>query len=404
MSFYNIMKESAVQTPDDIGNDLDQIEKDILEDREDDADIASNGILNDNTDDFDPVSEGFMIMYESLYNHNQLLRAIGIHELNEAYNGRELILEAADVKAWFEKVKEIFVNAFNKICEVFRTAVNKLNFAATNDKNLIENNKDILEKAKTNKTAWEFEGYKYNNIRDSIGAVKAFAKELETEIVVPADNGGAPTPVKLSVDPTGEGNADYHQMYEIVLGINKAIDARDEKDANTLVADFMDKNIDALTADKTKEFANKVLEVFRGGKEKVKITSTDDGFGIDDLKSLLTTNRDLKYITDTYNKIKSQYKGIIKDLKALEKTIKKEDKTSIKLSICDVFVKYARLTNNLNTSVFTTMMKCARERRSQARAILNVIINNAKEQTDTTATKPEEPEEPKHESVFARVR
>ena len=401
MSFYNIMKESAVQTPDDIGNDLDQIEKDILEDREDDADIASNGILNDNTDDFDPVSEGFMIMYESLYNHNQLLRAIGIHELNEAYNGRELILEAADVKAWFEHVKDIFVKAFTKICEVFRTAVSKLNFAATNDKNLIENNKDILEKAKTNKTEWEFEGYKYNNIRDSISAVQAFAKELEDEIIVPADNGGAPTPVKLSVDPVGDGAADYHQMYDIVLGINKAIDACDEKGANTLVADFLDKNRKTLTADKTKEFANKVLEAFRGSNEKVKITSTDDGFGIDDLMSLLTTNRDLKYITDAYNKIKSQYKGILKDLKALEKTIKKEDKTSIKLSICDVFVKYARRANNLSTSVFTTMMKCARDRRSQARTILKVIINNAKEQTDTTAT---QPEEPKHESVFARVR
>lgn len=401
MSFYNIMKESAVQTPDDIGNDLDQIEKDILEDREDDADIASNGILNDNTDDFDPVSEGFMIMYESLYNHNQLLRAIGIHELNEAYNGRELILEAADVKAWFEKVKEIFVNAFKKICAVFKTVVNKLNFAATNDKNLIENNKDILEKAKTNKTAWEFEGYKYNNIRDSIGAVKAFAKELEDEIIVPANNGGDPTPVKLSVDPVGDGAADYHQMYDIVLGINKAIDACDEKGANTLVADFLEKNRATLTADKTKEFANKVLEVFRGSNEKVKITSTDDGFGIDDLMSLLTTNRDLKYITDAYNKIKSQYNGIIKDLKALEKTIKKEDKTSIKLSICDVFVKYARRANNLSTSVLTTMMKCARDRRSQARNILKVIINNAKEQTDTTDT---QPEEPKHESVFARVR
>lgn len=406
MSFYNIMKESAVQTPDDIGNDLDQIEKDIFEDREDDADIASNGILNDNTDDFDPVSEGFMIMYESLYNHNQILRAIGMHELNEAYNGRELILEAADVKAWFDKVKEIFTRAFAKICEVFKTFVKKLDFAANFDRDFVKNNKEILEKAKNNNIEWEFEGYKYPNIRDAIGAVKAFSKELEVEIEVPADTfSGETKPETLSIDPFGDGNANFHQMFEIVLNINKAIDAYNKEESNNLVTNFFDKNNDAMTAKITKEFANKVLDAFRGGKEKVKITANDTGFSIDELVALLTTNRDLKYIKDAYKTVKSQYDGILTDLKNLEKAIKTNtenpDKNPLKLRICDVFVAFAERANDLSRSAFTTMMKCAKDRRSQARAILKVIINNAKEQTDTTAT---QPEEPKHESVFARVR
>ena len=118
MAFYNVnMKpvvESAVQDPDDIGVDLNQVEKDIagpdgIEAHRDEVEAAEEGLIGD------PVAEAFDIMYEAEYNYNQIMKCIGIHEISEASMGRELVLEAEDSKGFFARVKEILTKMFARI-------------------------------------------------------------------------------------------------------------------------------------------------------------------------------------------------------------------------------------------------------------------------------------------------
>ena len=109
MAFYSVnmttIKEStAVQTPEDIGVDLDQVEKDIagpdgIEAHRDEVEAAEEGLIGD------PLEEAYFIMYESEYNYNQIMRCIGLNEISQAQLGRDLVLEAEDVTGFFATVK-----------------------------------------------------------------------------------------------------------------------------------------------------------------------------------------------------------------------------------------------------------------------------------------------------------
>lgn len=121
MAIYSY-KESAIddtiQTPDDVGVDLDQIEEDIagkdgIEAHRDEIEYADEEGVGD------PLEECATLIYESTYNMNQILKCLQIHDLHEASRGREMILEAVDIAGFFDKIYDALVIAFRKITEVF---------------------------------------------------------------------------------------------------------------------------------------------------------------------------------------------------------------------------------------------------------------------------------------------
>ena len=121
MAIYSY-KESAIedtiQTPDDVGVYLDQIEEDIagkdgIEAHRDEIEYTEEEGVGD------PLEECATLIYESTYNMNQILKCLKIHDLQEASRGRELVLEAVDVAGFCDKIYDALVAAWRKITEIF---------------------------------------------------------------------------------------------------------------------------------------------------------------------------------------------------------------------------------------------------------------------------------------------
>ena len=113
--------EDVINTPDNIGAELDEIEKAIagpdgIEASREEIEDAQTGLIGD------PIEEAFMIMYESEYNYNQIMHTIGIHELAAASMGRDFVLEAADREGFFKRISDWLKDMFAKIAKAFKYA------------------------------------------------------------------------------------------------------------------------------------------------------------------------------------------------------------------------------------------------------------------------------------------
>ena len=164
--YKNRLLESAatdldsVQTPGDVGVDLDQVEKDIMgpdgiEAHRDEVEDAVEGVVGD------PIEEAYMAMYESEYNYGQIMKVLGMAELREASMGRDLVLEAADIKGFFANVKKIIKNLFAKVVEAFKKAINYITSTIASDKKLVEKYKDKIEAGWD--TDWKAKGYLFKD-------------------------------------------------------------------------------------------------------------------------------------------------------------------------------------------------------------------------------------------------
>ncbi len=113
--------EDSYNTPEEIGVDLDQVEADVMgpdgiEAHRDEVEDAVEGVVGD------PMEECYYAMYESEYNFNQIM----MNELAAYANKREVMTEAADIKGWFESVKNWIIQQFKSLMEVFNKSINKL--------------------------------------------------------------------------------------------------------------------------------------------------------------------------------------------------------------------------------------------------------------------------------------
>lgn len=142
--FYNKYAESAVedtiQTVDDIGNDLEQIEKDIegadgIEAHRDEVEDALDGMVGD------PVDECMIMIAESEYNWNQMMKEMGLEELAEA--------AAADGKtenktSFIDKAVKFFQDIARKIGEMISNAIDRL--VHGDHTAFVKKNKDAIER------------------------------------------------------------------------------------------------------------------------------------------------------------------------------------------------------------------------------------------------------------------
>lgn len=85
--------------------------------------VYSSNVLSESYNNTKSISE---IMYETEYNWNSLMNAISIVETSSIEAHGEVIYEAVDFKAFFEKVKEFFKNLFDKIKRLFTTIILKI--------------------------------------------------------------------------------------------------------------------------------------------------------------------------------------------------------------------------------------------------------------------------------------
>lgn len=131
MYFERFYEGAAIQDPDNPGNDLEQIEDDVLDSHDEEVDDAVYGLPGEEED---PVEEACMAIYEAEYNTNMLYRSIGLYELNEASDtkfsdtkfGKKITAGLTDFK---NNAMAIITKIFNKVKEIFYKFVAKLNLA-----------------------------------------------------------------------------------------------------------------------------------------------------------------------------------------------------------------------------------------------------------------------------------
>lgn len=351
MAFYNVnlkpVVESAVQDPDNTGVDLDQVEKDIvgpdgIEAHRDDVEAAEEGLAGD------PLEEAYNIMYEAEYNYNQIMRCIGMQEISEAAMGRELVLEAADIKGFFAKVKEFFVTMFKRITETVKTVLAKLDFQAKADKKFVTENRKKIEFG-ASKGKWEFEGYTFEELGISkmidnanTEAAKAAFDQLD----------------KLSAAPDSEAAS------EIVA---KMLD----KSGNESDLELAIKGITGFDCDNLSDLAKKLIEKLRGEKKKI----TDGGMG-KEVCDILAGDRETAKIREQYKNVKASFAHDMKVLADMESKVAKDEKyATLKLRVCSDAVKTIKAEKNVMNTVYGVHMKLARAKRAQARTMAHFFLN-----------------------------
>lgn len=352
--YSNLMKmeSAAVQDPDNVGVDLDQVEDAVMGDdgieaHKDEVEAAVAGTV-------DPVEEAYFAIYEAEYNYNQIMRTIGIRELQEASYGREIVLEGADIKGFFEKVKNFFLSMFKKITEAFKNVAKILMSSIASDKKLATKYaKEIKAGCAKN---WSASGYVFP---DTISLKNIYYELSNYDADVVKDS--------------------LNLMNEFKNSDNVYADSIKKKTKEDIMNIVAKKLFKATEVSSDKEFRDALTKYFRDGKdEPVELKGEiDANMIIRNLKN----DSEVKDIKKDYDEIKKSYDNTIKGLRDLEKAVSAEtgsnadrNKRMAYVSSCISTMKNIK---NVETIVYSITLTAAKQKRAQARKMALYFIRHA---------------------------
>lgn len=143
--------------------------------------IFTTGAVDSNIDIYSPVQEDFDVTgryvnfhetairatVDSEKMYNNVMKSVGIAELHyfEAH-GSEVVYEAADIGAFFEKIKAVFRKLIDKVKAIFHAFMTKLNTFTTKDKAFAKKyDKEFIEKwNKVSESADLINGFNYTKL------------------------------------------------------------------------------------------------------------------------------------------------------------------------------------------------------------------------------------------------
>lgn len=183
---------------------------------------------------------------EAIYNNS--MKEVGIAELRYfEENGQEVIYEAVDVKAIFNKIKMFFKKLIDKVKAIFHTFIAKISSFVQSDKDFVKKyEKEFSRKWNDVKEDFEFKGYVFT-IKNEIGEIK---DDAESENIDDTE-----FEIKGKTYKYGE--------------ISKMKVAKDINDIVTLIKDNREEIEESLRAD----IFNVVMDGCCTIAEKVKVTS-----------------------------------------------------------------------------------------------------------------------------------
>lgn len=352
MAIY-VRKESAIddtiQTPDDVGVDLDQIEEDIagkdgIEAHRDEIEDAVEGIVGD------PIEEMYMSIYETEYNTNQLLECLAIHELQAESMGRTLVLEAFDIKDFFTKVKNIIINSFKQFLE----AMKKIGEAILNLFHIgsayVTNNKERLNRGFGLLTSSdEYEGYKYNH-----DAIESWYKGLISVSKEDIEGG------------FDEAISEYEEEYEI-----------DSYDIDKKVLNKAFKKVNKSAKESITEEIEDMTKALKGSSKENIIGYYSSA---DEVYDRATDKTTIKEIDASKKKTKEIINGIIDRLNKEEKNAKGNNAETNRLRTA---AKAATIIQKYQQAVATNLTKIVRDEIKQAIGFAKFCISKANAQSST---------------------
>lgn len=363
--------EDAIQTPDDVGNSLDDIEDAIMGDDGIEAHTAEVDYANEIPDETDPIGESTRIVYETTYNFNRICEAIGLREVNEAARGREFFLEAGGIGAFFDKVWENLKKLFTKVLYMFKAALTTLKEKGNIDARFVSKYKAAIEAGAAgdwgDKT---FSGYTFRNIEKgatlfnkNTEEVSAYIKDLTIDKVMSSD-----TSVELR-------KTTVRDMLLRGTGVVAHSDNGTFKiDREELTKSLFGEKYDAFTAANANQFeggyAKWVCNVLSGGDIKL-VSDAEKNFK--------------KAMKDTESAIKKAKADAISKLtKTNDKEADKNAKSSIDgaaHTICDVITS----AKTYESTIHGVLLNALKARRAQARIMAYWFAGKGKKAVKGTA-------------------
>lgn len=343
--------DDSFNTPGDIGIDLKQVEEDIaghggIAAHEPEIDDAVEGVVGD------PLEEAFMIMFESEYNYNQIMEAVGMYELQEASCGREVIYESVNIKGFFQKVKEWLVNLFKSIAKAFKSIIDKISSAFRSDKAFVSKYKDSIQRgaaAMKNSNNWP-EGYNIKLDTSKLEEANGLIKDIESD-------------TKTALDKLKNSKIDI-DMSDFSAESGRALDKE-------VLSGFCGSEVDTIS-----DMVKKLTEECIGKKRSLKGV-----WGADDVIRILEGDNEVKKIKEIFEKLKKAVNAAMKATSDFEKAALKNSSdyqtpTANIMVICDFNIKRMKTVLNASNASANVFVKAAKMKRSQARRLAVWFKNN----------------------------
>ena len=331
-----IEPKDVIQGPnaEDVGNPLEEIEVAVMSSHDGEVEDALEGNVGE------PLEEAYMAVYESEYNHNQLLRALGIAELNEAASGRVLVLEDGDKKSFFDRVKEILGKLWTAVVKAFKKVLAFIASHASTNKRLAAKYEDQIKKGA--EEDWSFEGYDF---KKDIDPKKYFVEPNDYIEDVVSDM------KKLS---DLDENSEDQNKYEPKDNTNLKLE---------IITNLTDSTVQEEDFSKAVAYVDKAL---RGGvKQQLK--------GIIKAEDVINT---LKYdgskcVKAVYAEIKKKFDNAYKILNDMEKLCKKSDSIIGRktFAIAHSGIERVRVCQQVNTMLFPVLCRVENDKMAQARRL-----------------------------------
>lgn len=340
----------VVATPDDKYevelNDVSKIVDDINADY---ADQSSQEELDGQDLNCDPVSECMVAIYESEHNWNMIMQAIGSRELLEASRGRDMVMEAVDVKGFIDKAKQFFVRLWKKITAIVKNWIDNAMATFRTNKSFVNK---YGSKLGDGKTAYEkangksFKGYKFNTDHDIATIISAQQK----------------------------ANKDFES------GLRALIRGEDGVVGSNMSADNFRSALCGKVGGSVSagDYHEALKNAYFGSTEKV----TLDGKWIEAgyLKEVLSrSDKDVKDIKKAYGDMKTSFDKVLKALGELEKKLNSKKDSydadhATNMTQVTKWISNEREMKKAGSMSLTMVMKCLRAEKAQARKIANAYI------------------------------
>lgn len=118
------------------------------------------------------IEAAYTMIAESEQNYNNMMKMIGIQELNVfETTGQEMVYEAVDIKGFIAAAKKFFLNIWEKIKGLFKKFFSMFDAAVKNDKEFLKKYNKELTLASSNLKDFEFEGFNFK--LDAVSVVQA---------------------------------------------------------------------------------------------------------------------------------------------------------------------------------------------------------------------------------------
>ena len=328
---------------------------DIIDDINDNyADQSSQEELDGQDLHEDPVSECMIAIYESECNWNMIMQAIGQREIMEAARGREMVMEAVDIKGFFNKAKEFFVKLFKKITAIVKNWIDNATAAFRTNKSFVQK---YGSKFAEGKKAYEaaggkaFKGYNFTSIgKKTVDYVKNMTDIVKSET----------EEVRKIISEVNTGKDDSYRTRTVA-------------DPSGIRARLCGKDSGTVSAD---EYRSELKIAYFGSKEKE--TLNDATTGAENLKGVLSrSGKDVKDIKEAYKALKKAFEASLKALKELEKAMQKRDDTSNRNNAMTAVTKAInnqKENRNAASTSLTMMMKALHAEKAQARRVANAYV------------------------------